>query len=115
MSFLLIAIGIVLLLVCLTGIALGLYMSTDQKNRGAGRLFAAWWVSGAAGAGGVIMRDGVTFLIGLICFLIAGAAFFLVGGARRDPAERTSPGVPPPEGSEKTTRENRSGYRRAAS
>lgn len=115
MSFLLIAIGIVLLLVCLAGIALGLYMSTDQNNRGAGRLFAAWWVSGAAGAAGVIMRDGVTFLIGLVCFLIAGAAFFLAGGARQSPTERTRPDSPPPEGSEKTTRENRSGYRRAAS
>ncbi len=115
MSFLLVAIGTVLLLVCLGGIALGLYMSTEQKNRGAGRLFAGWWVSGAAGASGVIMRDGVTALIGLFCFLVAGAAFFLAGGARRNPTVRTRPGAPPPEGSEKTTRENRSGYRRAAS
>ena len=115
MSFLLVAIGIALLLACLAGIALGLYMSTEHNTRGAGRLFAAWWISGAAGASGVIMRDGVTFLIGLFCFLIAGAAFFLAGGVRRAPTERTRPGPPPPEGSEKTTRENRSGYRRAAS
>lgn len=115
MTFLLIAIGIVLLLVCLTGIALGLYMSTDRKNRDAGLLFAAWWVSGAAGAAGVIARDGVTFLIGLFCFLTAGAAFLLAGSTRRDLPERTRPGAPPPEGSEKTTRENRSNHRRAAS
>lgn len=113
MSYLLVAIGIVLSLVCLAGITLGIYMATDPRNRDSGRLFAIWWVSGLAGAAGVIMRDGVTFVIGLLCFLVAGAAFVLSGGTRRAPPVRTRGEAP--EGSEKTTRENRSGYRRAAS
>ena len=119
-SFLLVAIGVLLMLICLAGIVLGLYMSTEAKNRDAGLLFAAWWVSGAAGAAGVVMRDGVTFLVGLFCFLVAGAAFLFAGGVGRAPAMRRTGGAPggaPPEGSEKTTKENRSGHRqrRAAS
>ena len=117
MSFLLIAIGIALLLVCLAGIALGAYMAMDRRSRDSGALFAAWWVSGAAGASGVIMRDGVTFLVGALCFVVAGVAFAVAGGARRAPTTRGKGGPPggAPEGSENTTRENRSGYRRAAS
>lgn len=110
-------IGIVLLLICLAGIGLGAYMAMDPRTRDSGILFAVWWVSGAAGASGVIMRDGVTFLVGALCFVVAGVAFVLAGGVRRAPSARGKGGPRggAPEGSEKTTRENRSGYRRAAS
>ena len=81
MSFVLTVVGVLLLLVCLAGIALGLYMASEDKNREAGVLFAVCWVSGAAGAAGVAMRDWVTFLVGMICFLVAGAVFVLFGGA----------------------------------
>ena len=117
MSFVLTVIGVLLLLICLAGIALGVYMATEEMNREAGVLFAICWVSGAAGAAGVAMRDWVTFLVGMICFLVAGAVFVLFGGVGSGSGKRER-GKPPraaPEGSEKTTRENRSGRKRAAS
>lgn len=117
MSFFLIFIGTVLLVICLAGVALGIYMALDGKNREPGVLFSLCWVSGAAGAAGVVMRDGVTFLIGTLCFLVAGAVFILSGSGQSSPdkRDRGKPRGQAPEGSEKTTRENRSGYRRAAS
>ena len=117
MSFVLTVIGVLLLLICLAGIALGVYMATEEKNREAGVLFAICWVSGAAGAGGVAMRDWVTFLVGMICFLLAGVVFVLFGGVAGGPGKRDRDKPPrrAPEGSEKTTKENRSGHKRAAS
>ena len=118
MSFVLTVIGVLLLLICLAGIALGVYMASEAKNREAGVLFAICWVSGAAGAAGVAMGDWVTFLVGTVCFLVAGAVFVLFGGVGGGSGRRERgkpPGPPAPEGSEKTTRENRSGHRRAAS
>ena len=116
MSSVLVVIGVLLLLICLAGIALGLYMASEDQNREAGVLFALCWVSGAAGAAGVAMRDWVTFLVGTACFLVAGAVFVLFGG--ESGAGRREVSKPPrsaPEGSEKTTKENRSNHRRAAS
>jgi len=116
-SFVLTIIGVLLLLFCLAGIALGVYMASEEKNREAGVLFAICWVSGAAGAAGVAMRDWVTFLVGMICFLVAGAVFVLFGGVAGGPGKRDRDKPPrrAPEGSEKTTKENRSGHKRAAS
>ena len=117
MSFVLTVIGVLLLLICLAAIALGIYMASEEKNREAGVLFAICWVSGAAGAAGVAMRDWVTFLVGMICFLVAGAVFVLFGGVEGGSGRRER-GKPPrraPEGSEKTTKENKSGHKRAAS
>jgi MFS-type transporter involved in bile tolerance (Atg22 family) len=123
-SFILSAIGVLLLLICLVGIVLGIYMASDERNREGGFLFALCWVSGAGGAAGVAMRDGVTFLVGLFCFLVAGAVFLMFGDVQTGSARRQrekprgpAPEGPAPEGSEKTTRENRSGHRqrRAAS
>lgn len=117
MSFVLIAFGVVLLIVCLAGVGLGVYMALDGKNGEAGVLFALCWVSGAAGAAGVVMRDGVTVLIGALCFLVAGSVFVLFGGAQSTAGKRDrgGPRGHTPDGSEKTTRENQSGYKRAAS
>jgi hypothetical protein len=116
-SLVLTVIGVLLLLICLAGIALGVYMASEEKNREAGVLFAICWVSGAAGAAGVAMRDWVTFLVGMICFLVAGAVFVLFGGVAGGPGKRDRDKPPrrAPEGSEKTTKENRSGHKRAAS
>jgi hypothetical protein len=116
-SFVLTVIGVLLLLICLAGIALGVYMASEEKNREAGVLFAICWVSGAAGAAGVAMRDWVTFLVGMICFLVAGAVFVLFGGVEGGSGrrERVKPPQHAPEGSEKTTRENKAGHKRAAS
>lgn len=111
--------GILLLLLTLAGVAFGLFMAMEPKNRGQGRLFAIWWVPAVAAALGVLMKDVVTFTIGLLCFLIAGAVFTL---AERDPSKpkRRSGGGETGGGDEdstKTTRENRAGrgYGKAAS
>ena len=65
----------------------------------------------------VAMRDVATFLVGMVCFLVAVAVFLLFGDVK-DGSGRRERGQPyghVPEGSEKTTKENRSGHRRAAS
>jgi hypothetical protein len=53
----------------------------------------------------------------MICFLVAGAVFVLFGGVAGGPGKRDRDKPPrrAPEGSEKTTKENRSGHKRAAS
>ena len=73
MTFILTAIGLLLLVVALAGIGLGIYMAVETKTRASGKLFAIWWVPGLAAASGVLMRDVVTFTVGSICFLVAGA------------------------------------------
>jgi hypothetical protein len=81
------------------------YMAVDPKTRESGKLFAVWWVPAAAAASGLFMRDAVTFTIGVLCFLVAGAVFtFEDGKARRSQAKRTNEDR---EDSENTTRENR--------
>ena len=93
MGFILTVIGLLLLLRSLAAIGFGVFMAADPKNRRAGRFFAVWWVPGAAAASGVLMRDVVTFVFGTLCFLVAGAAFTLQGGAWRKPwAKRTRHG-----------------------
>jgi hypothetical protein len=87
-SFILTGIGTILLLGSLAAICFGVFMAMDAKNRDAGRYFAVWWVPAAAASSGVLMRDVVTFTVGLLCFLVAGAAFGLQGAARRKPVAR---------------------------
>ena len=102
-----------MLVAALAGIGLGIYMAVEPKTRASGKLFAIWWVPGLAAASGVLMRDVVTFTVGLICFLIAGAV--MVFEDSRPPKSQVrgkSALARGPEGegrldSEKTTRENR--------
>jgi len=77
MGLILTVIGLLLLVVALAGIGLGIYMALEPKTRASGKLFAIWWVPGLAAASGVLMRDVVTFTVGSICFLIAGAVMVL--------------------------------------
>ncbi len=92
-----------MLLASLTGVAFGVYMAADPKTRESGKLFAVWWVPAAAAASGLFMRDVVTFTIGVLCFLVAGAVFtFEDGKARASAAKRTNETL-----EEKTTGENR--------
>jgi len=113
MGFILTAIGTILLLISLAGVAFGAYMAADPKTRESGKLFAIWWVPAAAAAGGVFMRDVVTFTVGVLCFLVAGAVFTFEGGrVRRPTIER---GGEKRDASENTTRENRVRDGRAAS
>src|SRR4051812_41777997 len=107
MSFVLTAIGLLLLVISISGIALGLYMAAGNRTRSRGRLFAILWVPALAASSGVMMRDIVTFTVGLLCFLIAGTVFALQDDkppANRDLARR--PAENRLLASEKTTKEN---------
>jgi hypothetical protein len=115
-------IGLLLLLVSVAGIAFGVFMAADPKTRGQGTLFAVWWVPGLAAASGVLMRDVVTFAVGLLCLLVAGAVLAFEGGHPSKPTLRRKIN---PSGeladserraSENTTKENKSRrYGKAAS
>jgi hypothetical protein len=83
-GFLLAVVGALLLLLSLAGVALGLFMALDNRTREPGLYFALWWTPAVAAASGVLMRDLVTFTIGAVCFVVAGAAFTLERhGSRR--------------------------------
>ena len=69
-------IGVLVALVSLAGLALGLFMAADWRTRGPGLLFSLWWTPALAAAAGIFMRDPVTFLIGLACFVVAGVALY---------------------------------------
>lgn len=79
MGFLLTLLGILALVVALAGVGLGVYMATNPNTRDLGPLFALWWVPAVAAASGILMRDLVTFVIGLACFLVAGVVFVATG------------------------------------
>ena len=122
MSFVLTTIGLLLLVVALAGLALGIYMAVDPRTRESGGLFAIWWVPVLAAASGVLMRDVVTFAVGILCFVVAGAGVVLQDGRLRKAQERdedevaSGPGGGRHLASERTTRENRArGSGRAAS
>jgi hypothetical protein len=113
MGIILTVIGPLLLVVTLAGIGLGIYMAVEPKTRASGKLFAIWWVPGLAAASGVLMRDVVTFTVGLICFLIAGAVMVFEDSRPRKSQVRGKGDLArDPEGdrrldSEKTPREKR--------
>lgn len=116
MNFLVTAIGALILMLSLAGVAFGVYMSTHPKTREAGKLFAVWWVPGIAAALGVFMRDTVTFAIGMFCFVLAGATLLLKSGTSASSSSRKRGGSQPGTGkrgsvgrtsSTRTTPENR--------
>jgi len=112
-SFILTAIGLLLLTITLGGIALGFYIAADPRTRESGKLFAVWWVPGVAAASGVLMRDVVTFTVGILCFLVAGAVFVFEDSRPSKPTVRRRSNLARGQGgkrrldSEKTTKENR--------
>ena len=81
-----------MLLAALAAVSFGLFMGMDPKNRDAGHFFAVWWMPGVAAASGVLMRDVVTFAVGALCFLAAGAVFALQEGALRKPVVKRTRG-----------------------
>lgn len=105
MSLILNAIGLLLLLLSLAAMGFGTFMAMDPKNRDTGWLFVVWWVPCAAAASGVLMRDVVTFAVGLLCFLVAGAAFALWSETPGKPAVKRTRGGR--DTSRKTRNENR--------
>ena len=126
MSFVLTAIGTLLFLLCLAGISFGVFMAVDHTTREAGWLFVLGWVPAVAAVGGVLMRDAVTFAVGLLCFLIAGAVFIFEGESTRRPSVKRRARTPRvgeslggvPAGSEEETTEEEKkpeGYGKAVS
>lgn len=115
MSFLLGLVGALLLLATLAGVGLGIFMSIHPNTRRSGAYFALWWVSGVAAAAGVLMRDPVTFVVGLLCFAAAGAAFAVAGGSGgRRSRRRSYRRVGSSEGTTQENRVRREGQRRRA-
>jgi hypothetical protein len=112
-SFILTAIGFLLIVVALAGIALGIHMAIAPKTRASGKLFAIWWVPGLAAASGVLMRDVVTFVVGMVCFLVAGAVIVLENRKPRKVQVRDKSSLAGGTGdnsrldSERTTKKNR--------
>lgn len=84
--------GLLLLLLSLAGVAFGAFMALDERNREQGVFFAVWWVPAVAASLGIVLRDGVTFTIGAICFVVAGAALALEhrSSRRRARSRRTT-------------------------
>lgn len=120
MSLFLTAVGILLLVPSLAGIVFGAYMATHPKTRDSGVLFALLWLPAAAGVVGILLRDPVTVIVGLICFLVAGAAVLLSGGKSGKKAtedRRISSEERRNTSSTRTTQENQKEkrYRKAAS
>jgi hypothetical protein len=113
MGVILTVIGLLLLVVALAGIGLGIYMAVEPKTRASGKLFAIWWVPGLAAASGVLMRDVVTFTVGSVCFMIAGAVMvFEDSRPRKSQVRGKDDPARGPESdrrfdSEKTTKENK--------
>ena len=116
MSFILTATGLLLIVLALAGIALGIFMALEPKTRDSGRLFAIWWVPGLAAASGVLVRDVVTFTVGIVCFAVAGAVILFEDSRGRRAQVREKGDLARRLDSEKTTKENRTqNSRRAAS
>jgi hypothetical protein len=105
LTLLLVVIGLLLLLLSLAGVAFGVFMALDDRTREQGVFFAIWWVPAVAASLGVMLRDRVTFAIGALCFVIAGAVLALehhsskgqVRSKRRSTG--TSSRLPPEKGS----------------
>ena len=85
-SFLLTALGLLLLLISLVGIAIGCFMALDGRTREPGVFFALWWVPAVAASGGLLMGDPVTFSIGAFCFIVAGVTIALEHRDSKRPA-----------------------------
>jgi hypothetical protein len=90
-SFLLTALGLLLLLLSFAGIAIGCFMALDGRTREPGVFFALWWVPAVAASGGLLMGDPVTFSIGAFCFIMAGVAIALERRGSKRPARSGKP------------------------
>lgn len=94
-------------------------MSTHPQTRESGRLFALLWVPAVAAAVGVLLGDLVTFVVGAVCFVVAGIVLYVSGriSAAGKPTARHTTSEnrrnPTPPSTAKDTSRKR--YRRAAS
>ena len=99
LTLLLVVIGLLLLLLSLAVVAFGVYMALDKRHRERGIFLAVWWVPAVAASIGILMRDSVTFTVGVLCFLVAGTALLLDLRGTRKPA-RQRPARQKPTGQE---------------
>ena len=99
LTLLLVVIGLLLLLLSLAVVAFGAYMVLDERHRERGIFLAVWWVPAVAASIGILMRDSVTFTVGVLCFLVAGTALVLDLRGTRKPA-RQRPARQKPTGQE---------------
>jgi hypothetical protein len=89
LTLLLVVIGLLLLLLSLAVFAFGVYMALDERNRERGIFLAVWWIPAVAASIGILMRDSVTFTVGVLCFVVAGTALVLdLRGTRRPVRQR---------------------------
>lgn len=99
LTLLLVVIGLLLLLLSLAVVAFGVYMALDERHRERGIFLAVWWVPAVAASIGILMRDSVTFTVGVLCFVVAGTALVLDLRGTRKPA-RQRPARQKPTGQE---------------
>ena len=104
LTLLLVVIGLLLLLLSLAVGAFGVYMALDERHRERGIFLAVWWVPAVAASIGILMRDSVTFTVGVLCFVVAGTALVLDLRGTRKPA-RQRPARKKPTGQEPTGQE----------
>jgi hypothetical protein len=102
LTLLLVVIGLLLLLLSLAVFAFGVYMALDERHRERGIFLAVWCIPAVAASIGILMRDSVTFTVGVLCFVVAGTALVLdLRGTRRPvrqrPAGRSPAGQRPAE------------------
>ena len=88
LTLLLVVIGLLLLLLSLAVVAFGVYMALDERHRERGIFLAVWWVPAVATSIGILMRDSVTFTVGMLCFVVAGTALVLDLRGSRKPARQ---------------------------
>ena len=81
------SVGVLVGLISLCGLALGLFMAVDHRTREPGLLFALWWAPALATAAGILMRDPVTFFVGVFCFVVAGLALYFERTSTRKAAK----------------------------
>jgi hypothetical protein len=99
LTLLLVVIGLLLLLLSLAVVAFGIYTALDERHRERGIFLAVWWVPAVAASIGILMRDSVTFTVGVLCFVVAGTALVLDLRSTRKPA-RQRPARQKPTGQE---------------
>ncbi len=96
LTLLLVVIGLLLLLLSLAVVAFGTYTALDERHRERGIFLAVWWVPAVAASIGILMRDSVTFIVGVLCFVVAGAALVLdLRGTRKPTRKRPASQRPP--------------------
>jgi hypothetical protein len=115
-NLLLTILGVLLLLASLAGVALGLFVAARRGARGQGLFFALWWTPAAAASFGIVMRDPVTFVVGVCCFVVGGVALALERRTGRPPSKKGRSAFDPSERTtQKRIRTRTQQQRRAAS